>query len=52
MVARQREIERELRLDGMGEVRQDIGSLDTAADEEFDDGDDEPDFEEELAAAA
>jgi len=50
MIARQREIERELRLDGRGEVRQDIGSLDTA-DEESDLGDDEPEFDEELAAA-
>jgi N12 class adenine-specific DNA methylase len=48
MVARQREIERELRLDGGGQVRQDLGALATA--EEIPDvGGDE---EEELPVAA
>lgn len=50
MIARQREIERELRLDGLSEVRQDFGSLVTV--EEFAAGDDEPEFDEELPAAA
>ena len=49
LIARQREIERELRLDGSGDVRQDLGALSTADD---DSEVDEFEYEEELPAAA
>ena len=51
MIARQRVIERELRLDGMAEVRQGLGAMATL-DESPGDEDEEGEYDEEFPAAA